>query len=125
MPGLRYAGALWMTAGVVCAGLLIVVFVGENLLLRNPVLSADLAAGAIAALLTGRLLIARPAPAVVRWSMVLGLAWLAVFGSLTISALGGSETGPMVSSGLMTVLGVAGALVSFLAWRFGPPSRAS
>jgi hypothetical protein len=123
MPGLRTAGVLWMAAGLVCVGLLLVVFVGENLLLRNPGLSGELTAGAIAALVTGGLLVARPGPAVVRWSMVLGLAWLVVFGSLTVSALGGSESGPMVSSGLIAGFGIAGAIVTFLAGRFGSPSR--
>ena len=31
MGGLRLAGALWIPAGLSCAGLLVVVFVGENL----------------------------------------------------------------------------------------------
>src|ERR1043166_6062398 len=90
--GHRLGGALWIIAGVVCAGLLLVVFVGENLLLQNPGLSAEITAGAVAALLTGVLLIARPGQAIERWSTVLGLAWLVVFGSLTISALGGGES---------------------------------
>jgi hypothetical protein len=123
--GHRLGGALWVVAGVVCAGLFIVVFVGERLVAQNPGLSAAVAAGAVTAFLTGGLLLARPGPAVVRWSTVLGLAWLAVFGSLFVSALGGAEYGPMVSSGMITVFGVAGALVSYLAGRSGPPSRAS
>lgn len=65
MGGLRLAGALWIIAGVACAGLLIVVFVGENLgnlgvLLQNPALPALVAAGAIVGLLIGFLLVARP-----------------------------------------------------------------
>jgi len=118
--GHRLGGALWIVAGVVCAGLLLVVFVGENLLLENPLLSAALAAGAVAALLTGGLLVTRAGAAVERWSTVLGLAWLVVFGSLTISALGGGESGPKVSSSLITVFGVAGALATFLAGRSEP-----
>ena len=114
MPRLRNAGALWMTAGVVCAGLLIVVFVGENLLAQNPGLSALILGGAVAAFLTGGLLLARPTLGVVRWSTVLGLAWLLAFGSLTLTALNGPETGPMLSSGLITGFGVAAALVTYL-----------
>jgi len=112
-------------AGVCCAGLLIVVFVGENLLLESPGPSATVAAGAIAALLMGGLLLARPAPAVERWSTVLGLVWLVVFGWFTLSALGSGDPDPVVSSGLIFGFGVAGALVSYLAGRSGAPSRAS
>ena len=115
--GLRLGGALWVIAGVICAGLLIVVFVGENLLVQNPGLSATVLGGAVAALLTGSLLLTRPGPGVLRWSTVLGLAWLLAFGSLFLTTLSGPETGPMVSSSLITGFGVASALVTFLAGR--------
>ena len=116
---LRLGGALWVIAGVICAGLLIFVFVGENLLAQNPGLSAMVLGGAVAALLTGGLLLARPGPGVVRWSTVVGLAWLLAFGFLTLAALTGPERGPMLSSGLITGCGVAGALVTFRAGRSG------
>ena len=114
---LRLGGALWVTAGVICAGLLIFVFVGENLLTQNPVLSAMVLGGAVAALLTGGLLLARPSLGVVRLSTVVGLAWLLAFGSLTLRALNGPDRGPTLSSGLITGLGVASALVTFRAGR--------
>jgi len=114
---LRLGGALWVTAGVICAGLLIFVFVGENLLTQNPGLSAMVLGGAVAALLTGGLLLARPSLGVVRLSTVVGLAWLLAFGSLTLKALNGPDRGPMLSSGLITGLGVASALVTFRAGR--------
>ena len=110
---LRLGGALWVTAGVICAGLFVVVFVGENLLAENPGLSAMILGGAVAALLTGGLLLARPGLGVVRWSTVLGLVWLLAFGSLMLSSFKGSESGPMLSSSLMAGLGTAGALVTF------------
>jgi uncharacterized membrane protein len=86
MVGLRVAGALWILAGVICLGLLIVVFVGENLenpgiLLQNLALPALVAGGAIVSLLIGVRLIARPGPGIVRWSTVAGVVWLIVFGS--------------------------------------------
>ncbi|HYK95889.1 MAG TPA: hypothetical protein VE011_08515 [Candidatus Dormibacteraeota bacterium] len=123
--GYRLGGALWVVAGVVCAGLLVVVFVGENLLLQNPGLSAAVAAAALAALLTGGMLLARPSRAVVRWSTFLGLALLIVFGSVFVAALGGADPGPMLSSGLIIVFGVGGALVSYLAGRSGPSFQGS
>ena len=117
--GLRLGGALWVIAGVICAGLLIFVFVGENLLAQNPGLSAMVLGGAVAALLTGGLLLARPGLGVVRLSTVVGLVWLLTFGTLTLRALIGPERGPMLSSGLITGFGVAGALVTFRAGRSG------
>jgi hypothetical protein len=55
----------------------------------------------------------------VRWSTVVGVAWLLAFGSLWLTTLKGPEGGPMLSSGLITGFGVAGALVTFRAGRFG------
>ncbi len=73
--------------------------------------------GAVAALATGALLLARPSRGVVRWSTVVGLAWLLAFGSLWLTTLKGPESGPMLSSGLITGFGVAAALVTFWAGR--------
>jgi hypothetical protein len=117
--GLRLGGALWVVAGVVCAGLFFVVFVGENLLAQSPGLSALVLGGAVAALLTGGLLLARPGLGVVRWSTVVGLGWLLAFGSLMLPALTGpdSDPDPLLSLGLITGFGVAGALVTFWAGR--------
>lgn len=114
---LRIGGALWVIAGVICAGLFLVVFVGENLLAESPGLSAMVLAGAVAAFLTGGLLLTRPGLGVVRWSTVVGVAWLLAFGALWVWALQGPETGPMVSSGLIAGFGVASALVTFRAGR--------
>jgi hypothetical protein len=50
--GLRLGGWLWIIAGVICSGLLIFVFMGENRLAQNPGLSAMVLGGAVAALLT-------------------------------------------------------------------------
>lgn len=119
MGGLRLGGALWIIAGLVCAGLLIVVFIGENILLQNPGLSALFLGGAIIALLIGGLLIARPAPGVVRWSTVVGVVWLIVFGSLWVTALPDPDRGPLLSDGLITGFGVAAALVAFWSGRPG------
>jgi hypothetical protein len=109
----RLGGALWVMAGVACAGLLIFVFVGENLVLQNPGLSALILGGAIAALPTGGLLIARPGPSVVRWSSVVGVVWLIAFGSLTVTALSGPNLDALLSAALITGFGVAGALVAY------------
>jgi hypothetical protein len=118
MGGLRLAGALWIMAGVACAGLLSFVFIGENIsdlgaLLRNPDLPALVLGGALVALMIGGLLLTRPGPVAVRWSSLAGVAWLIGFGPLVVSALGGDESGPLLSSSLITGLGIAGALVAF------------
>ena len=115
---MRVAGALWITAGFICATLLIVVFVGENLanlgvLLQNPVLPGLVLGGAIVSLLIGVRLIARPTPESVRWSTVAGLAWLIVFGALAVTRL--DQPGPFSSTSLITFFGAAAALVALVA----------
>jgi hypothetical protein len=124
MVSLRVAGALWILAGVVCLGLLIVVFVGENLenpgvLLQNPALPALVLGGAVVGLLIGVRLITRPGPETVRWSNVAGVAWLIAFGSLVLTRL--DKPGPLTSSALITGFGVAGALVAYLSHRAARP----
>src|SRR2546428_11638466 len=114
MSTLRLAGALWLMAGVTCAGLLLFVLIGENIhdlgaLLEHPALPALVLGGALVALLIGSLLLTRRGPDVVRWSSLAGVAWLIGFGSLVVAALGGSESGPLVSSSLITGPCVAGA----------------
>jgi len=116
---LRLAGALWILAGVACAGLLMFVFIGENIddlgaLLENPAKPALVLGGALVALLIGSLLFTRRGPDVVRWSSLAGVAWLIGFGSLVVAALGGDAFGPLLSSSLITGLGVAGAVVGHL-----------
>jgi hypothetical protein len=118
MGGFRLAGALWIMAGVTCAGLLSFVFIGENIhdlgaLLEKPVLPAMVLGGALVALLIGSLLLTRPGPDVVRWSSLAGVAWLIGFGPLVVAALGGDESGPLLSSSLITGLGIAGAVVAY------------
>jgi hypothetical protein len=93
------------------------VFIGERLenlgvLLEDPVLPALVAGGAIVGLTIGVLLIARPGPSVVRWSSVAGVIWLLVFGALALTRL--DRPGPLFSTSLITVLGVAGALVAYV-----------
>jgi len=118
MGGLRLAGALWIMAGLTCAGLLSFVFIGENIhdlgtLLEHPALPALVLGGAIVALVIGSLLLNRPGPDVVRWSSLAGVAWLIGFGPLVVNALGGDESGPLLSSSLITGLGIAGAVVAY------------
>jgi hypothetical protein len=118
MGGLRLAGALWIMAGVTCAGLLLFVFIGENIndlgaLLENPALPALVLGGALVALLIGSLLLTRPGPDAVRWSNLAGVAWLIGFGPLVVGALGGDESGPLLSSSLIAGLGIAGAVVAY------------
>jgi hypothetical protein len=132
MSRLRLAGALWIMAGVVCAGLLSFVLIGERIhdlaaLLANPALPALVLGGAIVAFLIGSLLLTRPGPSVVRWSSVAGVAWLFAFGLLVVravaAALGGNEIGPVLSSSLITGLGVAGAVVAHGSRRTSRPDQ--
>jgi hypothetical protein len=129
MSTLRLAGALWIMAGVVCAGLLSFVLIGEHtndlgFLLANLALPARVLGGALVAFLTGSLLLTSPRPNVVRWSSLAGIAWLIAFGPLVVTsvaaALSGYEVGPVISSSLITGFGIAGAVVGQLS---SPESR--
>ena len=116
MFGLRLAGALWIIACLTCSGLLFFVFVGENLadlgiLLQQPALPALVLGGAIVSLLIGVVLIVRPGPVAVSWSTFAGVAWLFVFGTLTLTR--GDDPGPLLSSSMITGFGVAGALLAY------------
>ena len=115
MGGLRLGGALWVMAGVSCAGLLLFVFVGENLLVSSLGLSVLFLGGAVTALLIGGLVLARPAPRVVRWSNVAGVAWLLAFGSLAVQGLVApdADRDPLISLATIIGFGVAGALVTY------------
>lgn len=124
MFDLRLAGALWIIACVTCSGLLLFVFVGENLadlgiLLQQPALPALVLGGAIVSLLIGVVLIVRPGPVAVRWSTVAGVAWLVVFGSLALRSVG--DPGPLASSSMITGFGVAGAFVAYRSRSTGRP----
>ena len=115
----RLAGGLWIAAGVCCAGLF-AVFLGENsadlmALVRDPVLPALVLGGAIAGLLLGVRLVTHPSAGVVRASTAVGAVWLLAWGSLAFRTIGGSgEVGPKISSSLITVLGVAAAVVTYV-----------
>jgi hypothetical protein len=123
MSTLRLAGALWVMAGVTCAGLLSFVLIGEHIndhgaLLANLALPARVLGGSLLAFVIGGLLLTRRGPNVIRWSSLAGIAWLIAFGPLVVTsvaaALGGDEVGPVVSSSLITGLGIAGAIVGHL-----------
>lgn len=115
--GRRLGAALWGMAGVSCVGLLLVVFVGENLILAYLGFSMLFLVGGVAALLTSGLLIARPTPGVLRWSAGLGALWLLVFGSMTLNALPDPDHDPLMSLSIIFGFGLAGALVTFWSGR--------
>ena len=122
LEGLRLGGALWVMAGLCCAGLVLVVFVGENLLVQSLGLTLLFSSGAVAALLVGGLLLARPTPGLVRWSSVVGMAWLLAFGSLIVAGIGSSDPdrNPLISLALITGFGVGGAVATY---RSRPPAH--
>jgi hypothetical protein len=105
MGGLKLAGGLWLFAGLYSAGMAFGV-------LDEPVILALAFGGGIVGLTIGALLIARPAPEVVRWSNVAGIAWLIAFGALTVAEVV-MQMGYVLSVALLTALGVAGALVAY------------
>jgi hypothetical protein len=119
-------------AGVTCAGLLSFVLIGEHIndlgaLLENPALPARVLGGALVALVIGSLLLSTRGPDMVRWSSLAGVVWLIAFGPLVVAAvvaaLGGYESGPVLSSSLITGLGIAGAVVGQLSRTARRPGR--
>ena len=115
----RLAGGLWIAAGVSCAGLF-AVFVGENsgdlgALVRDPALPGLVLGGAIVGLLLGLRLVTHASAGTVRASTAAGVVWLLAFGSVLVTAIGGTgERWPIVSSSIITALGVGGAVVAYL-----------
>jgi hypothetical protein len=127
---LRLAGGLWLFAGVCCT-LLLVVLVAERLddlgaLVRQPYPAVLVLAGAIAGLLTGARLLTRPGPSAVRASTAVGVVWLVAFGSLVFFAIrDATETGPIISSSLITTVGVAAAVIAAMTKGRPAPSAPS
>ena len=105
MGGLKLAGGLWIIAGANSAGTVFGVW-------DEPILLAMFLGGAIVGLTIGAFLVRQPGANAVRWSNVAGLAWLIVFGALTVVEVV-TQMGYALSVALHTALGVAGALVAY------------
>jgi drug/metabolite transporter (DMT)-like permease len=114
MRGLRTAGVLWVIGGLASAGVL--PFVLDDLL--NTIIFA---AGAIAGIALGVLLLRRPSQTVITWSTIAGVAWLVVFGWLTITHLN-QPIGELISVVVVGVFGVAGALLAYSQRQTAPPA---
>jgi hypothetical protein len=105
MGGLKFAGALWIVAGLNSVGMAFGVW-------DEPILLTLALGGAIVGLTIGALLIARPGPDIVRWSNVAGLTWLVAFGALT-AVEQATQMGYTLSVAIHTALGVGAALVTY------------
>jgi len=113
MKGLRLAGILWLVGGVMSV-VLTIVFRTDTL---QWVLT--IASGLVAVVL-GLWLIVRPNTAVVPWSMAVGIVWLIIFGVLTAQQAG--ELVAWSTDVFLAVIGVAAAVVAYVAGRVTPPA---
>jgi hypothetical protein len=106
MGGLKLAGGLWILGGLSSAMMVFGV-------IEEPILLILGLGGALTGLTIGALLVARPGPAVLRWSNVAGAAWVIAFGGLTLVEIG-MQMGYVSSVARILGFGAAGALVAYL-----------
>lgn len=75
----RGSGALWLIAAVSSGGI--------AFFLDQPLDLAIFVGGAVLAGLLGLAMLVRPSPRWVRWSNLLGIAWLVAFGAVILTRL--------------------------------------
>ena len=75
----RWAGALWLIAGISSGGI--------AFFLVDPLDLAIFIGGAVLAILLGLAMLVRPSLSWVTWSNLLGAAWLVAFGAVILTRL--------------------------------------
>ena len=75
----RWAGILWLVAGISSGGI--------AFFLDQPLDLAILIGGAALAIVLGLAMLVRPSPSWVTWSNLLGAAWLLAFGAVILTRL--------------------------------------
>ena len=104
MSSTRVAGVLWLVAGLTSA--LIAFF------LDQPLDLALFIGGAVLAVALGLALLVRPSAGLVRWSSLLGVAWLLAYGAIIVTRLY-LPLEQLVSVVWVAGFGVAGAVVAY------------
>lgn len=104
MNGQKWAGVLWLVAGV-SSGLI-------AFFLVDPLHLAIFIGGAVLAILLGLAMLVRPSPSVVTWSNVLGAAWLLAFGAVILTSLS-LPIEELLSVVWILGFGVAAAVVAY------------
>lgn len=99
----RWAGVLWLVAGISSGGI--------AFFLDQPLDLAIFIGGAVLAVVLGLAMTLRPSPTWVRWSNVLGIAWLVTFGMVILTRLS-LPIEQLLSVVWILAFGVAGAVVA-------------
>jgi hypothetical protein len=104
MTSQRLPGVLWLIAGISSGGI--------AFFLVDPLDLAIFIGGAVLAVLLGISMLVRPAPLWVRWSNLLGAAWLVAFGAVILTSLS-LPIEELLSVVWVLAFGLAGAVVAF------------
>jgi hypothetical protein len=104
MVSQKLAGALWLIAGISSGGV--------AFFLVDPLDLAIVMAGAVLAILLALAMLLRPSPLWVRWSNLLGAAWLLAFGGVILTSLS-LPIEELLSVVWIFGFGLAGAAVAY------------
>ena len=101
----RWAGALWLIAGISSGGI--------AFFLVDPLDLAIFIGGAVLAILLGLAMLVRPSRSWVTWSNLLGAAWLVAFGAVILTRLS-LPIEQLLSVVWILGFGVAAAVVAYV-----------
>jgi hypothetical protein len=104
MDRLRWAGVLWLIAGISSAAI--------AFFLVDPLDLAIFIGGAVLAILLGLAILVRPSLSWVTWSNLLGVAWLLAFGWVILTSLS-LPIEQLLSVVWILGFGVAAAIVAY------------
>ena len=100
----KWAGALWLVAGISSGAI--------AFFLVDPLDLAIFIGGAVLAILLGLAMLVRPSPSWVIWSSLLGAAWLLAFGAVILTSLS-LPIEQLLSVIWILAFGIAAASVAF------------
>jgi hypothetical protein len=104
MASQKLAGVLWLIAGISSGGI--------AFFLVDPLDLAIFIGGAVLAVLLALAMLVRPSPSSVRWSNLLGAAWLLAFGAVILTSLS-LPIAELLSVVWVLAFGLGGAVVAY------------
>jgi len=104
MTSQRLPGVLWLIAGISSGGI--------AFFLVDPLDLAIFIGGAVLAVLLALAMLVRPAPSLVTWSNLLGVAWLLAFGTVILTRLS-LPMAELLSVAWVLAFGIGGAVIAY------------